>query len=118
MNRMASPAAVRPSHEVGRSLYIDGAWSGAGDTISVLDPARGDVFGAVAAADTDHAAAAVEAAAKERETWEAASGAERAAVLEQVARLLRERCPVVGEVLSRESGKLRSEAEGEVLFAA
>ena len=89
--------------------FIDGRWQPAADgaTFESRDPYSGEVL-AVAprsgAADLDAAIAAARRTFDEG-TWPATSGRQRQAILLQLAQLLEEASPWLGELVAREMGK-------------
>jgi succinate-semialdehyde dehydrogenase/glutarate-semialdehyde dehydrogenase len=100
--------------------FIGGEWvqANSGKTISVLDPATGEVFGRVPScgkAETSRAIAAAEAAFP---AWRKKPAAERSAMLMTLASLLREHVEALGTILTMEQGKPLAEAKGEVLGSA
>ncbi len=103
-------------------MYIDGAWRDAarGETIERLSPAH-DVpvalFPKGSAADAHDAVAAARRAFDDGR-WSDRSGAERAAVLLEAARLIRARRDEIALVETLESGKPITQARGEVDGAA
>ncbi|MGL5448296.1 MAG: aldehyde dehydrogenase family protein, partial [Rhabdaerophilum sp.] len=100
--------------------YIGGEWvqAASGKTITVTDPATGEVFGKVPScgkAETSRAIAAAEAAFP---AWRKKTAAERSAMLFTLASLLRENIEALGTILTMEQGKPLAEAKGEVLGSA
>ena len=100
-------------------LYIDGQWRAGSTTESlpVHDPATGAVIGRVALARQADLDAALAAAARGFEQWRRIPAVERAKVMREAARLLRERVEPIARLLTLEQGKPLAEAKGEVLFA-
>jgi acyl-CoA reductase-like NAD-dependent aldehyde dehydrogenase len=86
-----------------RRLLVDGEWIETGEWIEVRSPYSGDVVGRVAKAGADEARRAVDAA--ERAMAEPLPAHERAAILDRVAALLRERHDEVARTISAEAGK-------------
>jgi len=84
-------------------LLIDGAWIETGDTVEVRSPFSGDVVGRVAKAGAEEARRAVDAAATALESPLPAH--ERAAILDRVAGLLRERHEDMAQTICAEAGK-------------
>jgi benzaldehyde dehydrogenase (NAD) len=81
---------------------------------AVVEPATGEVLGAVALSDPEDVRVAVAEAAAAQPAWAATSPAERAAVLRRAARALEEHTDEVVEWIVRESGSVRAKAGGEV----
>jgi acyl-CoA reductase-like NAD-dependent aldehyde dehydrogenase len=84
-------------------LLLDGAWIETGETVEVRSPFSGDVVGRVAKAGADEARRAVDAAARAFESPLPAH--ERAAILDRVAGLLRERHEDMARTICAEAGK-------------
>jgi malonate-semialdehyde dehydrogenase (acetylating)/methylmalonate-semialdehyde dehydrogenase len=111
------PAVPRSDAHLGEvTHWIDGRpWDGAverrGD---IYDPATGERTARVAFADGATVDAAVAAAARAAAAWRDASLAARARVLFAFRQLLEARKHEVAEILTREHGKVLSDALGEV----
>ena len=86
-----------------RRLLVGGEWIETGEWIDVRSPYSGEVVGRVAKAGADEARRAVDAA--ERAMAEPLPAHERAAILDRVAALLRERHDEVARTISDEAGK-------------
>jgi aldehyde dehydrogenase (NAD+) len=89
-----------------------------GATIEVRNPADTDeVIGLAPASTVEDARAAIAAAKEAQPAWAAMSGPERGRVLHRAAALLEGRVDAWAAELTREEGKTRAEARGEVLRA-
>ena len=101
-------------------LLIDGVWRGAsnGATLSVVNPASGEVNGTVAHATRSDLDQALEAAQKGFRVWRKVSAYERSKVMRKAAQLLRDRCDTIATYLTLEQGKPLPEAKMEVMAAA
>lgn len=100
---------------------IGGAWlaCATGASYANRNPAdAADVVGHFQDSDRVDARAAVEAAQAAFAGWRATALSKRAAVLMRAADLLQERADTIAEELTREEGKLLSQARAEVLRAA
>ncbi|HEY3463379.1 MAG TPA: aldehyde dehydrogenase family protein [Gaiellaceae bacterium] len=84
-------------------LLLDGAWIETGETVEVRSPFSGDVVGRIAKAGADETRRAVDAAARAFESPLPAH--ERAAILDRVAGLLRERHEDMAQTICAEAGK-------------
>ncbi len=84
-------------------LLLDGAWIETDESVEVRSPYSGDVVGRVAKAGADEARRAVDAAARALESPLPAH--ERAAILDRVAALLRERHEDMAQTICAEAGK-------------
>ena len=99
---------------------IGGAWVGADDgaTLTVTNPANGEVLGTVPAVGRTEVARAIAAAQAAFPAWAAKTAAERATILHKLAGLIRANVDALGELLTLEQGKPLAEAKGEVLGSA
>jgi acyl-CoA reductase-like NAD-dependent aldehyde dehydrogenase len=99
-----------------RRLLLGGEWIETGDWIDVTSPYSGDVVGRVPKAGAEEARRAVDAA--QRAMADPIPAHERAAILDRVAALLKERHDEVAQTISAEAGKpmkaARVEAERAV----
>ena len=112
-NRSASEGD--PHVSASRGQYVGGAWiDGAGERFSSIDPASGACVWEGRAADQGQIDAAVAAARVAAERWSQAPLPERLAALERFAGQLRADKAAFAEIISREVGKPRWEAAGEV----
>jgi acyl-CoA reductase-like NAD-dependent aldehyde dehydrogenase len=102
-----------------RANLIAGEWVDGIGSVEVRNPSDlTDTVGVYAVADTAHVDAAITAAAAAAPVWAASTPQERFTVLERVGLELQARAEELGEQLSREEGKPRAEAVGEVIRAA
>jgi betaine-aldehyde dehydrogenase len=88
--------------------YIDGAWvPGSGAPFESRDPATGELVATAAASTVDDLSAAIAAARRafDQTGWASTAGKERAAILLELARLLREESRPLAELVAREMGK-------------
>ena len=99
-----------------RKLLLDGEWIETGEWQDVDSPYSGETVARVARASADHARKALDAA--ERAMSSPLPAHERAAILDRVAALLKERHDEVAQTISAEAGKpmkaARVEAERAV----
>ena len=84
-------------------LLLDGEWIETGDSVEVRSPYSGDAVGRIAKAGAGEAHRAVDAAARALESPLPAH--ERAAILDRVAGLLRERHEDMAQTICAEAGK-------------
>ncbi|HUY96975.1 MAG TPA: aldehyde dehydrogenase family protein [Verrucomicrobiae bacterium] len=106
-----TPGAVQYGH------FIGGSWREAvsGATFESRNPARrSDLVGTFAAGDSDDIDLAVAAARQAFPSWARTPMPERADLLLRAARLLAERKQQLAEVMTREMGKVLTEARGDV----
>lgn len=102
------------------SLLINGQWRAAeaGDTLSVFNPASGEVIGQHAHAKQADLDAALEAADAGFKVWRDVPAVKRAKILKKAANLIRERVDLIAPMMTLEQGKPLAEARGETLGAA
>jgi succinate-semialdehyde dehydrogenase/glutarate-semialdehyde dehydrogenase len=101
-------------------LYIGGEWRGteAREAQAVHDPATGAVLGQLPLATTADLDDALAAAERGFQKWRATPAAERAAVLQRAAALIRERGEKLARIATLEQGKIAAEAKTEPGYAA
>lgn len=101
-------------------LFIAGVWRMAsdGNTQPVVNPATGEAIAALPVANTadlDEALAAADAGFK---LWRKTSAYDRAKILHDAARLMRERSRYIGSVSTTEQGKPLAESSAEAMACA
>jgi alpha-ketoglutaric semialdehyde dehydrogenase len=96
--------------------FIDGEWvpSASGKFSTNVNPATGEILGKVPQSTKEDVDRAVLAAKKAQKSWRLVPAPERAEVLYEVARLLKEKKEELAQILTTEMGKVISEARGEV----
>ncbi len=96
--------------------YINGEWvaSVSGKFSSNVNPANGEILGEVPQSTKEDIDLAVNAAKKAQKSWRLVPAPERAEILYDVARLLKQRKEDLSQILTSEMGKVISEARGEV----
>jgi len=101
-------------------LHIDGAWTAAhgGKTLDVMNPATGEVNGAVAHAERADLDVALAAADRGFAAWRRVSAFERSKLLRRAADLLRERADDIARLMTLEQGKPLAEARMETVAGA
>jgi succinate-semialdehyde dehydrogenase/glutarate-semialdehyde dehydrogenase len=101
-------------------LFIAGTWRGAasGKTLKVVNPATGEVIGALSHAGTADLDVALEAAASAFQSWRKSTVMERSALLRRTAGLMRERANDIAPVMTLEQGKPLAQSVVEVNTAA
>jgi len=102
------------------SLFINGIWTDSvgGTTLSVLDPATGDIIGTASHAGLPDLEKAVDAVAAGFNVWRKVSAFERSKKMRRAANLLRDRVESIARTLTLEEGKPLAEARAEVMGAA
>jgi aldehyde dehydrogenase (NAD+) len=99
---------------------IDGEWVDASDGATFVDenPAKqGDIIGTFPASTKEDTRRAIEAARAAAPAWAAMPPPARGAILDKASRILEARLDEFAALLTREEGKTRSEAAGEVARA-
>jgi succinate-semialdehyde dehydrogenase / glutarate-semialdehyde dehydrogenase len=101
-------------------MFIDGQWKGGsgGRTQPVVNPANEETLGEVPLAEKQELDSALAAAARGFAVWRDTPIEKRTRILLDAAKLLRERSPAIGEVMTLEQGKPLAEARGEAGRAA
>ena len=98
---------------------VGGEWVGAGERRPNINPSdTSDIIGEFAAASADEVAQAIAAARAAFPAWARTTAQTRAGVLAKAGAELFARRDEIGELLSREEGKTRSEGVVEVTRAA
>ena len=100
--------------------YIDGAWvqAASGKTITVRNPATGEVVGQVPALSAAETRAAIEAAHAAFPAWRKLLAKERSAILMRLAALMHANADDLAAIMTAEQGKPLAEAKGEVVYSA
>jgi aldehyde dehydrogenase (NAD+) len=96
--------------------FIDGHWIAAhtGQVFPSINPANEELIAEVAQSDVRDVDAAVEAAAKAYDSWRLLPAPKRGEILFRVSQLLLERKEELSQLLTREMGKVITEARGDV----
>lgn len=100
--------------------YVDGQWlqSSSGNSISVVNPASGEVIGEVPLLEREQIVSAVDAAQRAFASWRAQSLESRAQLLRRWAELIMHHQEQLACLLSQEQGKPLAESRGEIAYAA
>ena len=101
-------------------LYIKGDWCDAieNSTFELLNPATEEVIATLPLARMEDANKAIVAAEKGSEIWKNTNAYQRAKVLKNVAKKIREQAKTLAEFTTKESGKPINEAIGEWVVSA
>ena len=95
--------------------YIDGVWTEAGDDgIPMFDPATGEQIGLAPRGTKDDIDRAVAAAKKAFPAWSQTPAPKRAEILFRCAQIMERRKDELSRLVTREMGKVKLEAEGDV----
>ena len=100
--------------------YIDGKWVAAdnGATLTVKNPATGELVGTVPAMGTAETRRAIEAAHRAYPAWRALLAGERSVILHKLADLMVQSTEDLARIMTAEQGKPLSESRGEIAYAA
>jgi succinate-semialdehyde dehydrogenase/glutarate-semialdehyde dehydrogenase len=100
--------------------YVGGHWIGAVNeaTISVDDPATGEVIGTVPKAGRTETRSAIDHASAAWPDWRARTGKERAAILRRWFDLVMANLDDLARLMTLEQGKPLVESRGEVVYGA
>lgn len=123
MNAPINKSSIEPPERflpANRDLYYGGDWHRPldGKTAEIFDPGRGVSLGHVAAASTADVDAAVEAAYKGFLVWRDIVPLERARVLKEIARILRDNARELAMVDAANCGNPVTEMTGDANVAA
>jgi succinate-semialdehyde dehydrogenase/glutarate-semialdehyde dehydrogenase len=113
-------ARLKNSDLFRQACYVGGAWihAASGATISVDDPATGEVLGTVPNLGREETRTAIAHAAAALPSWRARTGKERAALLRKWFDLLMANQEDLATLMTLEQGKPLSESRGEVAYGA
>ena len=96
--------------------FIDGKWrsSSSRESFETINPATGEVLTSCAAGNEQDVLKAASAAAKSFADWKRFPAPKRGEILLKAASLMRQRKKSLGEMVTKEMGKVIAEGEGEV----
>ena len=103
-----------------QQCYIDGAWADAdsGKTVSVSNPASGEILGSIPNMGTDETRRAIAAANAAFPGWRAKTAKERSTILRKWFELMMLHQEDLAKLMTAEQGKPLSESRGEIAYAA
>ncbi|KAL1409729.1 hypothetical protein Q8F55_003726 [Vanrija albida] len=93
---------------------FDGAWGGSGPIIETTCPATGEVIGRVQSATVDETRVAIAKTVEASRAVRAMPGPKRGEVIRQIREALAAKTGDLGDLISLEMGKIKSEGKGEV----
>jgi succinate-semialdehyde dehydrogenase/glutarate-semialdehyde dehydrogenase len=99
-------------------LFIDGQWVEGDGRISVIDPSDESVIAEVSTAGDKECDAAVAAAHAAFPSWSKTAPRMRAEILRKAFEIMVDEADEIAKIISRENGKVFTDAKGEVLYAA
>jgi succinate-semialdehyde dehydrogenase / glutarate-semialdehyde dehydrogenase len=100
--------------------YIDGGWHGADDgkTLTVRNPATGEVLGTVPSVGVAETRRAIEAADRALPAWRAKTAKERSVILRRWHELMMANQEDLAVLMTSEQGKPLGESRGEIDYAS
>ena len=99
-------------------LFINGEWLDGEGSIAVIDPSDESTIAEVSLAGEAQCDAAISAAHAAFAPWAATAPRYRAEILRRAYEIMVTEADQIATLISRENGKVLSDAKGEVLFAA
>ena len=99
-------------------LYIDGQWVDGNGTLDVIDPSDGSVITSVATAGDAECEAALAAADRASASGAATAPRVRSEILRKAFEIMTAEADSIAEIISRENGKVVTDAKAEVTYAA
>ncbi len=115
----SSPVVLKDQGLFRQACYIDGVWVAPGAaTISVDDPASGEIIGVVPRFGSAETRRAIEAADAALPAWRARTARDRAAIVHRWFELMMAHQEDLATLMTREQGKPLTESRGEVAYAA
>ena len=111
---------LKDPHLFRQQCYIDGAWADAdsGKTVSVSNPASGEILGSIPNMGTDETRRAIAAANAAFPGWRAKTAKERSTILRKWFELMMLHQEDLAKLMTAEQGKPLSESRGEIAYAA
>jgi succinate-semialdehyde dehydrogenase/glutarate-semialdehyde dehydrogenase len=99
-------------------LYIDGKWVNGSSTLAVTDPSDESIIANVQVSSDKECADAVDAADRAFKSWAKTAPRVRGEILRKAFEIMVAEADRLAEIVSRENGKVLSDAKGEILYAA
>jgi succinate-semialdehyde dehydrogenase/glutarate-semialdehyde dehydrogenase len=104
--------------QLSTQLYIDGKWVNGASTMPVTDPSDESVIANVQISSEEQCIQAVDAAHRAFKSWAKTAPRVRGEILRKAFEIMVADADRLAEIISRENGKVLSDAKGEVLYAA
>ena len=104
--------------QLSTQLYIDGKWLNGASTMPVTDPSNESVIANVQISSEEQCIQAVDAAHRAFKGWAKTAPRVRGEILRKAFEIMVAESDRLAEIISRENGKVLSDAKGEVLYAA
>ena len=99
-------------------LFIDGKWLDGASSIAVTDPSDNSTIANVAVASDEHCTAAIDSASNAFKSWAKTAPRVRAEILRKAFEIMVAEADRLAEIITKENGKVLSDAKGEILYAA
>jgi succinate-semialdehyde dehydrogenase/glutarate-semialdehyde dehydrogenase len=99
-------------------LYIDGKWVNGSSTLAVTDPSDESVIANVQVSSDKECADAVDAADRAFKSWAKTAPRVRGEILRKAFEIMVAESDRLAEIVSRENGKVLTDAKSEILYAA
>ena len=99
-------------------LYIDGKWVNGSSTLAVTDPSDESVIANVQVSSDKECADAVDAADRAFKSWAKTAPRVRGEILRKAFEIMVAEADRLAEIVSRENGKVLTDAKVEILYAA
>jgi len=99
-------------------LYIDGKWIDGASTMPVTDPSDESIIANVQISSEEQCIQAVDAAHWAFKSWAKTASRVRGEILRKAFEIMVSESDRLAEIISRENGKVLSDARGEILYAA
>jgi len=104
--------------QLSTQLYIDGKWVNGSSTLAVTDPSDESVIANVQVSSDKECADAVDAADRAFKSWAKTAPRVRGEILRKAFEIMVAESDRLAEIISRENGKVLTDAKGEILYAA
>jgi len=104
--------------QLSTQLYIDGKWVNGASTMPVTDPSDESLIANVQISSEEQCIQAVDAAHRAFKSWAKTAPRIRGEILRKAFEIMVAESDRLAEIISRENGKVLSDAKGEVLYAA
>ena len=104
--------------QLSTQLYIDGKWVNGVSTMPVTDPSDESVIANVQISSEEQCIEAVDAAHRAFKGWAKTAPRVRGEILRRAFEIMISEADRLAEIISRENGKVLSDAKGEILYAA
>jgi succinate-semialdehyde dehydrogenase/glutarate-semialdehyde dehydrogenase len=104
--------------QLSTQLYIDGKWVNGASTMPVTDPSDESVIANVQISSEEQCIQAIDAAHRAFKSWAKTAPRVRGEILRKAFEIMVAEADRLAEIVSRENGKVLSDAKGEILYAA